>query len=122
MSQFKLKDKSVFITGGAGFIGSAFIERLIKDNQITIYDNFRRDALSAKPYSSHPNLTIVKGDILDFPKLKAAMEGFQYVIHCAAIAGIDTVIKKPTETMRVNMVGTANVYEGYMLSPRRAGS
>jgi UDP-glucose 4-epimerase len=39
------------------------------------------------------------------------MEGVQYVIHCAAIAGIDTVIKKPTETMRINMIGTANVLE-----------
>jgi UDP-glucose 4-epimerase len=40
------------------------------------------------------------------------MAGAQVVIHCAAIAGIDTVIKKPTETMRVNMIGTANVLEG----------
>lgn len=39
------------------------------------------------------------------------MEDAQYVIHCAAIAGIDTVIEKPTETMRVNMVGTAKVLE-----------
>ena len=39
------------------------------------------------------------------------MKGSQIVIHCAAIAGIDTVIKKPTETMRVNMIGTANVLE-----------
>jgi UDP-glucose 4-epimerase len=37
------------------------------------------------------------------------MAGAQIVVHCAAIAGIDTVIKKPTETMRVNMIGTANV-------------
>jgi len=39
------------------------------------------------------------------------MKGAKIVVHCAAIAGIDTVIKKPTETMSVNMIGTANVLE-----------
>lgn len=106
-----LKGHKIFITGGAGFIGSTLIGRLIENNEITIYDNFRRDALSAKPYSSHPNLRIVKGDVLDSFKLKTAMAGAQIVVHCAAIAGIDTVIQKPTETMRVNMIGTANVLE-----------
>lgn len=39
------------------------------------------------------------------------MSGANIVVHCAAIAGIDMVITKPTETMRVNMLGTANVLE-----------
>lgn len=56
MTQPTLKGKQIFITGGAGFIGSTVIERLIEDNKITVYDNFRRDALSRKPYHSHPNL------------------------------------------------------------------
>jgi UDP-glucose 4-epimerase len=107
----KLKGRRIFITGGAGFIGSTLIGRLVEDNKITVYDDFRRDALSDKPYKNHPNLRIVKGDILDYPSLKAAIDGAQVVVHCAAIAGIDTVIEKPTETMRVNMVGTANVLE-----------
>ena len=111
MRQIILKGKQIFITGGAGFIGSTLIGRLIADNEITVYDNFRRDALSDKPYNSHPNLRMVKGDILDYYNLRSAMVGAQIVVHCAAIAGIDTVIKKPTETMRVNMIGTANVLE-----------
>jgi UDP-glucose 4-epimerase len=106
-----LKGRRIFITGGAGFIGSTLIGRLVEDNRITVYDDFRRDALSDKPYKNHPNLRIVKGDVLDYPSLKAAIEGAQIVVHCAAIAGIDTVIKKPTETMRINMIGTANVLE-----------
>jgi UDP-glucose 4-epimerase len=105
------KGRRIFITGGAGFIGSTLIGRLIEDNKITVYDDFRRDALSDKPYKNHPNLRIVKGDVLDYPSLKAAIEGSQIVVHCAAIAGIDTVIQRPTETMRVNMIGTANVLE-----------
>jgi UDP-glucose 4-epimerase len=106
-----LKGRRIFITGGAGFIGSTLIGRLVEDNKITVYDDFRRDALSDKSFKDHPNLKIVKGDVLDYPSLKAAIDGAQIVVHCAAIAGIDTVIKKPTETMRVNMVGTANVLE-----------
>lgn len=106
-----VENRCIFITGGAGFIGSTLIGRLIDRNPITVYDDFRRDSLSGKPYAGHPNLHIVKGDVLDPAGLAQAMAGAQIVIHCAAIAGIDTVIKRPTETMRVNMVGTANVLE-----------
>jgi len=107
----RIQDKKVFITGGAGFIGSTLIGLLIADNKVIVYDDFRRDALHRKPYANHPNLTIIKGDVLDFQLLKKTMEGAQIVVHCAAIAGIDTVIKRPTETVRVNMIGTANVLE-----------
>lgn len=48
---------------------------------------------------------------MDYPSLLRAMRGAQIVIHCAAIAGIDTVIKSPTETMRVNLVGTCKTLE-----------
>jgi UDP-glucose 4-epimerase len=106
-----IENKNIFITGGAGFIGSTLIGRLIDNNRITVYDNFRRNALKSKSYFNHQNLTIISGDILDFKLLQKSMEGAQIVSHCAAIAGIDTVIVKPTETMRVNMVGTANVLE-----------
>ena len=106
-----VENRRIFITGGAGFIGSTLIGRLIDRNPITVYDDFRRDSLSGKSYAGHANLKVVKGDVLDPAGLARAMAGAQIVIHCAAIAGIDTVIKRPTETMRVNMVGTANVLE-----------
>ena len=111
MSHIILENKQIFITGGAGFIGSTLLEKLIEKNKITVYDNFRRDSLSDKPYKTHPNLHIIKGNVLDIQMLEHAMPDAQIVIHCAAIAGIGTVIKKPTETMRVNMIGTANVLE-----------
>jgi UDP-glucose 4-epimerase len=106
-----IKDKTIFITGGAGFIANSIISRMIGQNKMVAFDNFHRDTLSTSPYYHHPNLRIIKGDVLDFQLLVDSMKGADIVIHAAAIAGIDTVIKKPTHTMRVNMIGTANMLE-----------
>jgi UDP-glucose 4-epimerase len=106
-----IKGKRVFITGGAGFIANILVSRLIDDNKIIVYDNFHRDTLSNSKYANHKNITVIKGDVLDFEKVSGNMKGADIVIHAAAIAGIDTVIKRPTHTMRVNMIGTANVLE-----------
>jgi len=107
----QLRGANVFITGGAGFIGSTLASRLVDHNQITIYDNFARDALSSTSLASNPNVRIIRGDILDLQQLSQAMNGHTHVVHCAAIAGIDTVILSPVTTMRVNMIGSANVLE-----------
>ncbi len=106
-----LKGQTVFITGGVGFIGSALIARLVADNRVVVYDNLRRNALADQPTCDHPNLRVVVGDVLDFDRLAAAMAGADLVVHCAAIAGIDTVIQSPVTTMRVNVIGSANVLE-----------
>lgn len=106
-----MKSRKVFITGGAGFIGSSLIEKLIDDNLITIYDTFDRDSLSGRSYASHPNINIIKGDILDLSHLKNSMENSDVIIHAAAIAGIDNTVKDPVNTLRVNVIGTHNVLE-----------
>ena len=106
-----ITDKTIFITGGAGFIGSTLIGRLIENNRIIAYDNLSRNSLKDKSYKDHRNLKLIEGDILDFDKLARSMHGADIIIHCAAIAGIDTVIKSPVMTMRVNMIGSANVLE-----------
>jgi UDP-glucose 4-epimerase len=106
-----IENKNIFITGGAGFIANTLIANLIDNNFITVYDNFHRDTLSSSKYANHQNLKIVKGNVLDYDKLESSMKGTDLVIHAAGIAGIDTVIKKPTNTMRVNMIGTAYALE-----------
>lgn len=111
-----IADKNIFITGGAGFIANTLIKSLIEKNQITAYDNFHRDTLSDSGYANHPNLRVIKGDVLDFDSLNEAISGSDIVIHAAAIAGIDTVIKDPVKTMRVNMIGTANALEAARLN------
>ena len=105
----EIEGKKVFITGGGGFIGSAIAGRLIEKNKIVIYDNFSRDSLSGKDFTNHNNLRIVKGDVLDLEKLRKEMKGANYIVHCAGIAGIDTVALSPTRTLEVNTVGSINV-------------
>ncbi|MBL7920247.1 MAG: NAD-dependent epimerase/dehydratase family protein [Bacteroidia bacterium] len=111
-----IKNKTIFITGGAGFIANTLIKHYIKDNKIVVYDNFHRDTLSSSEVSGHQNLSIIKGDVLDLASLTAAMKGADIVIHAAGIAGIDTVIKSPVRTMQVNMIGTANALEAAMIN------
>jgi UDP-glucose 4-epimerase len=106
-----MKNKRIFITGGAGFIANTLIQKLIEDNEIVVYDNFHRDTLTESGFADHKNMTIVKGDVLDYDNVQQSMKGCNIVVHAAAIAGIDTVVKSPVKTMRVNMIGTANVLE-----------
>jgi dTDP-glucose 4,6-dehydratase len=106
-----IKNKRIFLTGGAGFIGSHIIRHLLDDNKVYLYDNLSRNSIKNTELMGHENLTIVEGDILDATKLKTAMEGSNIVINMAAIAGIDTVIKDPVNTMKINMIGTYNVCE-----------
>ena len=108
-----LEDKTIFMTGGAGFIGSTLIGRLIETNRVIVFDNLSRNALAGLPYASHANLTLKVGDVTDAGALRAAMleADPHIVVHMAAIAGIDTVIKSPTTTMRVNLMGTLNALE-----------
>lgn len=107
----EIENKNVFITGGAGFIGSTLAGRLVDKNKVTVFDNLTRDSLKTKSFAEHPNLNLIEGDILDMDGLTRAMEGSDVIVHCAAVAGINTVIKSPTQTMRVNMIGSANVLE-----------
>lgn len=108
--------KTCFITGGAGFIANTIIRRLVDTHRIVVYDNYHRDTLSTSSLNGHPNITVVRGDVLDLALLTTSMRGADMVVHAAGIAGIDTVIKDPVNTMRVNMIGTANMLEAARLN------
>src|SRR5437867_2911857 len=113
----KISGEVVFITGGAGFVGTALTRRLIESTEVVVYDNFSRDALSGSEIAHHPNLRVIRGDVLDPPRLKEGISGASYVIHCAGIAGIATVVQQPTHTMHVNMIGSANVLQAALSLP-----
>jgi UDP-glucose 4-epimerase len=101
----------VAITGGAGFIGTTLARRLVDENEIVAIDNLHRDSLGGTPLAEHPNFTFVEADVLDPARVHELVRGATHVVHCAAIAGVDTVRESPVRTMRVNVVGTYNVLE-----------
>lgn len=104
-----IKNKKIFITGGAGFIGSSLAAKLCDNNEVVLFDNLVRNTLKYTTLLDHRNVSLVKGDVLDFHTVNHSMKGSNIVVHAAAIAGIDTVIKSPVTTIEVNIVGTANV-------------
>jgi nucleoside-diphosphate-sugar epimerase len=106
-----IENKRILITGGAGFIGTSLAERLKENNKLVIYDNFHRDALTGTGLDNHPNIEIVRGDVLDREQLFAAVKGMDMVVHMASIAGVDTVMKQPVKTMRVSLLGTINALD-----------
>jgi len=104
-----LTNKRICITGGAGFIGSHLVERLIDANDVVVYDNLHRNALQFAHLDGHRNLRFIKGDVMDAEATRSAVDGCQIVIHCAAIAGVYSVDRNAVTTMEVNMLGTNQV-------------
>jgi UDP-glucose 4-epimerase len=106
-----LQGKRIFITGGAGFIATTLGREIVEQNEIIALDNLHRDALSATELAHHPNFTLHQVDVLDADAVRELALGATHIVHCAAIAGVDTVLASPVRTMRVNMIGTYNVLE-----------
>lgn len=108
-----IKNKKIFITGGAGFIGTKICDVLYKNNEILIYDNLNRNSIKDTDLLNKDTIKLIEGDILDYKHLKLVIDDFKpnIIIHLAAVAGIDTVIKNPVKTMKVNMIGTYNLLE-----------
>ncbi len=106
-----LEGKRIFVTGGAGFIGTTLARQLVEHNTVVAFDNLHRDAVSGTGLLDHPNYELVEGDILDPEHLTEAARDATHFVHCAAIAGVDTVLASPVRVMRVNVIGTYNALE-----------
>jgi len=106
-----IEGKRIFVTGGAGFIASHLIDRLADANEITLFDNYHRNALTGTRLADHAHVRQVEGNVLDAPGLAKAALGHNIFVHAAAIAGVDIVRKSALTTMQVNMLGTNNALE-----------
>ncbi len=112
--------KTYLITGGAGFIGSTLVERLLKEgNKVVIVDNFcdfydpELKKANIKPFLENPNFTVYQVDIRDVSGLKRVFDENQIdvVMHLAAMAGVRPSIEDPMLYQDVNGIGTQNVLE-----------
>jgi dTDP-glucose 4,6-dehydratase len=106
-----------FVTGGAGFIGSNFVEYLFENvselTGVTIFDKFTY-AANPKNYEkflSDPRLKVIKGDICDLQLIEKSMRGHDFVIHFAAESHVDRSIDDASAFVRTNVLGTFNVLE-----------
>jgi UDP-glucose 4-epimerase len=102
-----------FVTGGAGFIGSHLVDRLLAlGHQVTVYDNFSTGQQAfLEPALAHPNARLVRGDVLDFHALSEAAAGVEFVFHMAAHADVRFGTDHPREDLEQNAMATSNVLE-----------
>ena len=104
------KPKLSVVTGGAGFIGSNLVERLLeRGDQVVVIDN--ESANTHDEVYWNPNAMNVKGDVTDFSLLKNACINADCIYHLAADISIQYSIENPTESYKNNVIGTLNVLE-----------
>ncbi len=100
----------ILVTGGAGFIGSHLIERLLAMGQsVRVLDNLSTGKRANLP--AHALLEFVQGDVGDNATVVAAIQGVQAVVHLAAVASVQASIDDPLATHRSNFDGTLNLLE-----------
>ena len=102
-----------FVTGGAGFIGSNLVDRLLADGHaVTAYDNFSTGQHRFLELARrHPNFGLIEADVLDDCKLTEAVRGHDFVFHLAANADVRFGTEHPRRDLEQNTIATFNVLE-----------
>jgi UDP-glucose 4-epimerase len=102
-----------FVTGGAGFIGSSLVDRLLASGgEVIVYDNFSTgfsEFLASA--QDNPRFSLVRGDLLDQMSLSKGMKGADFVFHLAANADVRFGTEHPSKDLRQNTIATFNVLE-----------
>lgn len=101
----------ILVTGGAGFIGSNLCEELLQlGNKVVCLDNFATGKMqNIEHLLSHPNFSLITGDIRNLDDCKLAVEGADYVLHEAALGSVPRSINDPITTNDVNVGGFLNM-------------
>jgi UDP-glucose 4-epimerase len=101
----------VLVTGGAGFIGSHLVDRLLAlQARVTVIDDFSTGLREYVP--ARENLRVIEADLLDAERVAGAMKGADFVFHLAANADIKDNLREPRKCIDQNIIATQNVLEG----------
>jgi UDP-glucose 4-epimerase len=105
------QQKSVLVTGGAGFIGSHLVEALVRAGaHVSVLDNLSTGTLdNLSAVLNH--VTFIQGDVTSFSSCMAATQNQQVVFHCAAMTNIKESMERPRNCIKINVQGTANLLE-----------
>lgn len=117
MSQLERK-RNILVTGGAGFIGSHVVRRLVRrypDYSIICYDSltYAGNLENLKDIEDFPNFKFVKGDVCDFQDVGEILEQYDIdgIIHLAAESHVDRSIREPLAFAKTNVIGTLTLLE-----------
>lgn len=103
------------VTGGAGFIGSHLVRRLLADgHRVVVLDNFDT---GSRENLAGLDLELVEGDLRDLPTVRRCVEGVHTVFHLGAIASVPRSIEDPVQSFDVDVRGSHHVFE----AARQAG-
>lgn len=107
----KTNNKKILVTGGAGFIGSHIVESLVRLGvHVTVLDDFSSGSIDNLK-DCRKDITIIKGNILDYPKVKKAMRGMDIISHQAAHLEITQCVKDPITDLRYNTEGSLHILQ-----------
>lgn len=119
--------KKILITGGAGFIGSNFVEHVLSDENIVVYNldklTYAGNLDNLKSIENHERYHFIKGDICDRVLVEELFSKYEItdVIHFAAESHVDNSIKNPSAFIETNIVGSFNLldvaYKSWMNAP-----
>ena len=117
MADATLQPSSFLVTGGAGFIGSSLVRRLLADGHaVRILDNFasgRRENLAGL----ESRIELIEGDLREERDVRRAVEGVRFVLHLGALGSVSRSVEDPMTTHEVNATGTLRV----LVAARDAG-
>ena len=102
---------NILVTGGAGFIGSNIVDKLLKrDHEVRVLDNFstgRRENIS----EFTNDIQLIEGDIRSYHIVKQAVKGIEVILHQAALPSVPRSINDPITTNEINVIGTLNLLD-----------
>jgi len=105
------KESSFLVTGGAGFIGSNLVEKILDlGYKVKVLDNFSTGKKrNIEEFLGNSNFELIEGDVRELVTCQEACDGVDYVLHQAALCSVPRSINDPRSTNDVNITGTLNM-------------